>query len=88
MRQIEFVNTKEIKKISEIKSGDMFKTTFDTTDLKTGFIITGGIYFTKVESTQTSLNIDWNAVTNNGILHRLDENLYVECVDSKLLIEK
>ena len=86
MRQIEFVNpTKESKKISEIKSGDMFKTTFDTTDLRTDDVVPAGTYFTKVES---NLEIDWNAVTNSGILHCLDEDLCVEGVNSTLLIEK
>lgn len=86
MRQIEFVNpTKESKKISEIKVGDMFKTTFDTTDLRTNDTIFAGTYFTKVAS---NLEIDWNAVSNNGILHCLNEDLYVEGVNSKLVIEK
>ena len=85
MRHIEFVNpTKEKKKISEIKSGDMFKVISETTDLRTFQCVLEGTYFTKVES---NLEIDWNAVTNRGILHRLDEDLYVECVNSTLLIE-
>lgn len=88
MRQIEFVNpTKESKKISEIQCGDMFKTTFDTTDLKTNDTIFAGTYFTKVAS-NSFLEIDWNAVSNNGILHCLNEDLCVECVNSRLLIEK
>lgn len=86
MRQIEFVNpTKESKSVSEVKSGDMFKVISDTTDLRTGDIVTAGTYFTKVES---NLEIDWNAVSNSGILHLLDECLYVEEVNSTLLIEK
>lgn len=86
MRQIEFVNpTKESKSVSEIKSGDMFKVISDTTDLRTGDAVLAGTYFTKVES---NIEIDWNAVSNNGILHLLDECLYVECVNSTLLIER
>ena len=86
MRQIEFVNpTKESKKISEIQSGDMFKTTFDMTDLRTDDAVPAGTYFTKVAS---NLEIDWNAVTNSGILHCLDEDAYVEGVNSTLVIEK
>ncbi|OQA46626.1 MAG: hypothetical protein BWY47_01588 [Bacteroidetes bacterium ADurb.Bin302] len=86
MRQIKFVNpTKESKKISEIKIGDMFKTTFDTTDLRTNEVIFAGAYFTKVAS---NLEIDWNAVTNSGILCCLNEDLHVEGVNSTLLIEK
>lgn len=85
MRHIEFVNQKkEEKKISEIKSGDMFKLIFDVTDERRGEKIFAGTYFTKVES---NIEIDWNAVSNNGNLHCFDEDLYVECVNSTLLIE-
>ena len=86
MRQIEFVNpTKETKRISEIQCGDMFKVTLDAIDERTNDTIFAGTYFTKVAS---NLEIDWNAVSNNGILHCLNEDLCVECVNSRLLIEK
>lgn len=97
MRQIEFVNPKkEMKEISEIKSGDMFKTVSDATDLNTWDTILAGTYFTKVESNFSYENNDcndcdpvcYNAVSNKGILHRLDRNLYVECVNATLTIEK
>jgi hypothetical protein len=86
MKHIEFVNpTKETRRISEIKIGDMFKITFDVIDERTNDTILAGTYFTKVAG---NLEIDWNAVTNSGILHCLNENLCVECVNSTLLIEK
>ena len=86
MMQIEFVNPrKEMREVSEIKSGDMFKVTSDTTDLNTGDAILAGTYFTKVSS---NLEVDWNAVSNSGILHRLREGLFVECVNATLTIEK
>lgn len=86
MMTIEFINPrKEMKEISEIKSGEMFKVNSDTTDLNTGEDILAGTYFTKVSS---NLEVDWNAVTNSGILHRLREGLFVECVNATLTIEK